>query len=335
MNRKIFHTLSGAAMLLSLAGCSSSEVEGDSALGGDELPELTEASTDAVPAEGGAENLEAPTDDLAMPSEGEPVAPPATDMAEASGEPPAADLAAAPPAEAAPPSDLPDPSAGLAAAPPVETTPPAESTDSGASSAVATRSSGGSRNFESYSVQGGDTLMKIAFEVYGDLYRWREIYEANRDKIGNPNAVPTGTELKIEKPASPVSISRNGEQYTIKQGDTLGTISQDVYGTRTKWRKIYNNNRELIKNPNRIFAGFTLYYTMDEEDRRQMETPQPLAAAEPAVDTSRMPASIPDATAPVPAVQQMPGAATAEIPPPAAMAPQGMAPAPADAPMAQ
>jgi LysM repeat protein len=193
------------------------------------------------------------------------------------------------------------------------------------SAAVATRSQGGSGEFEDYSVQTGDTLMKIAFETYGDLYRWREIYEANRERIADPNNVPRGTVLKLERPSSPVTISRNGDKFTIRPGDTLGTISQEVYGTPRKWRKIYNNNRELIKDPNRIYAGFTLYYTMDEEDRREMNTPQPLAEAQPAVDPSRFPASAENA--PVPAVQAMPGAATAEVPPPAAMAPQTMAPA--------
>ncbi len=328
MKRKFLHSMSVFAVLLSLAACSSSEVDGESEASGEDLPELTEAGTDAVPAEGGAEGIDAPTDDLAAPAEGA-LEPPPTEMAASTGEPPAPEAAPAP-AEAAP-AEFPDPSAGLAAAPPVETspaetTPPVEAPAvESPSAAVATRSQGGSGEFEDYSVQTGDTLMKIAFETYGDLYRWREIYEANRERIADPNNVPRGTVLKLERPSSPVTISRNGDKFTIRPGDTLGTISQEVYGTPRKWRKIYNNNRELIKDPNRIYAGFTLYYTMDEEDRREMNTPQPLAEAQPAVDPSRFPASAENA--PVPAVQAMPGAATAEVPPPAAMAPQTMAPA--------
>jgi nucleoid-associated protein YgaU len=48
-------------------------------------------------------------------------------------------------------------------------------------------------------------------------------------------------------------------------GETLGTISSDKYGTPVKWRKIYDNNRPLIKNPNTIYAGFTLYYIPERE----------------------------------------------------------------------
>ena len=69
--------------------------------------------------------------------------------------------------------------------------------------------------------------MKIAFETYGDIYKWRQIYEANKDQIKDANSVPKGTVLKIDKPGSPVAIDKNGDPYEIKKGDTLGTISTD------------------------------------------------------------------------------------------------------------
>jgi hypothetical protein len=46
----------------------------------------------------------------------------------------------------------------------------------------------------------------------------------------------------------------------IKNGETLGTISNSVYQTPKKWKAIWENNKPLIRNPNVIFAGFTLYY---------------------------------------------------------------------------
>lgn len=147
-------------------------------------------------------------------------------------------------------------------------------------------SSGSSDMTDTYTVQQGDTLMKIAFETYGDLYRWKEIYEANRDKISNPNAVPRGTRLKIDRPATPAAIDRNGEKYLIKRGDTLGSISGEVYGTIKKWRKLWENNRQLIRDPNKIFAGFYLYYLPETGTQ-----PAPLAGTTP--DSQRAPASTP------------------------------------------
>jgi nucleoid-associated protein YgaU len=48
-----------------------------------------------------------------------------------------------------------------------------------------------------YVVKLGDTLSKIAEQVYGDANRWREIYEANKDQIENPNQIRAGWELVI------------------------------------------------------------------------------------------------------------------------------------------
>ena len=48
-----------------------------------------------------------------------------------------------------------------------------------------------------YTVKEGDSLSLIAKEVYGDLSCWKEIYEANKDKISDPNLVQVGWELVI------------------------------------------------------------------------------------------------------------------------------------------
>lgn len=64
-----------------------------------------------------------------------------------------------------------------------------------------------------YVVKANDTLRKIAQELLGDVERWTEIYEANRDKIKDPNVIRLGQELTIptaqETPKRPV---RSGHQ---------------------------------------------------------------------------------------------------------------------------
>jgi LysM repeat protein len=112
-----------------------------------------------------------------------------------------------------------------------------------------------------YTVEKGDTLMKIAFNTYGDLYRWKSIYEANKDKIPDVNRLSAGTVLKVEKPAAPVSLEQDGEKYMIQPGDTLGKIANNVYGNQSRWKEIWEKNKQLIHNPNKIFAGFFVYYT--------------------------------------------------------------------------
>lgn len=109
---------------------------------------------------------------------------------------------------------------------------------------------------EKYKVQRGDTLMMVAFKIYGDYGKWRDI------KRLNPNVkfLSAGVELKYNVPSQKFGWEPVGDPYLVKTGDTLGLISKDKYGTMNKWRLIYENNRPLIKNPNLIFAGFTLYY---------------------------------------------------------------------------
>ena len=111
-----------------------------------------------------------------------------------------------------------------------------------------------------YTVKNGDTLMKIAFDQYGDIYRWKEIYSLNKGVISDPNHVPPGTKITIAGTGRAPASAHSGEQYLIKTGDTLGTISKTVYGTLDKWKKLWDNNKQLIRDPNKIYAGFYLYY---------------------------------------------------------------------------
>lgn len=48
-----------------------------------------------------------------------------------------------------------------------------------------------------YTVQAGDSLSKIAKREYGDASKWKAIYEANRDKISNPDLIHPGQSLTI------------------------------------------------------------------------------------------------------------------------------------------
>ncbi len=43
----------------------------------------------------------------------------------------------------------------------------------------------------------GDTLYALARKYYNDERRWKDIYEANRDRISNPDLIGLGQELVI------------------------------------------------------------------------------------------------------------------------------------------
>ncbi len=46
-------------------------------------------------------------------------------------------------------------------------------------------------------VQPGDSLSKIAKREYGDANKWRAIFDANRDKIKNPDLIHPGEVLTL------------------------------------------------------------------------------------------------------------------------------------------
>lgn len=48
-----------------------------------------------------------------------------------------------------------------------------------------------------HTVQKGDTLYKLARQYYNDQARWKDIYEANRAEMGNPNQIRVGQRLVI------------------------------------------------------------------------------------------------------------------------------------------
>lgn len=113
-----------------------------------------------------------------------------------------------------------------------------------------------------YTVQKGETLMQIAFKLYGDLSKWKSLKELNQSNLSG-GTLKRGSKIKYYVPETPFAWNPQGTPYLIKSGETLGTISNSVYQTPKKWKKIWENNRPLIKNPDRIYAGFTLYYLND------------------------------------------------------------------------
>ena len=63
----------------------------------------------------------------------------------------------------------------------------------GGSSSTAPKPAGA----RTYTVAKGDSLSKIAKQLYGDAQKWRQIYEANKDTIKNPDLIHPGQVLTV------------------------------------------------------------------------------------------------------------------------------------------
>ncbi len=103
-----------------------------------------------------------------------------------------------------------------------------------------------------YRVKKGDSLWRISSyrNIYDDPNQWQKIYQANRDKIKDPNSIYIGQRLFIP-PKS---------QHRVLEGENLFEIAnyESIYNEPLEWRTIFEANRDKIKNANRIYPGQVL-----------------------------------------------------------------------------
>ena len=62
---------------------------------------------------------------------------------------------------------------------------------------AAAASAGGAASSKTYTVKAGDTLSKIAKEIYGNANEYHKIFEANQDKLQSPDKIQVGQQLVI------------------------------------------------------------------------------------------------------------------------------------------
>jgi len=74
------------------------------------------------------------------------------------------------------------------------------------------------------------------------------------------NAAPAASENA--QPPEALSAQNGGnmqaQTYTVQKDDTLQKISKKLFGTYSKWYKIYKANKNKIKNPNLLRPGTVL-----------------------------------------------------------------------------
>ena len=62
--------------------------------------------------------------------------------------------------------------------------------------------------------------------------------------------VKSGSSSTAPKPAAPAE-----QIYTVVAGDSLSKISKKLYGDANQWKRIFEANRDQIKNPDLIHPG--------------------------------------------------------------------------------
>ena len=90
---------------------------------------------------------------------------------------------------------------------------------------------------------------------------WDEI------KLVNPNwSQELIADITVDPSAQPAPAFKSGSQppasagrtYAVQSGDTLSKISKQFYGNANEYMKIFEANRDVLSDPNKISPGQTL-----------------------------------------------------------------------------
>jgi len=215
--------------------------------------------------------------------------------------PPTADLGAQSPTAMAPQvaRNEPAPVAPLAASTPPPAAPVVRTVHAAAPSKSAPTGS------VPYTVQKGDSLMRIAAKTLGSKERWTEIRDLNHGvdprslKVGMKLDLPASaarasTETKhvvpVKKSATTTAPKKEApaastDTYLVRKGDTMKTIAERRLGSRERWREIAAANPKV--DPNRLLVGAELRVPKAKSSSHLEPKGEPVLAVAMPRETSR------------------------------------------------
>lgn len=125
-----------------------------------------------------------------------------------------------------------------------------------------------------YIIKSNDSLSMIAKNLLGDVNKWVELYELNKDIIKNPDIIEPGMSLQLPvenkkepqapketqpRPTEPTPATHESPviptMYEVKPNDSLSIIAKNVLGDETRYREIYELNKNRIMHPSFIYPG--------------------------------------------------------------------------------
>lgn len=135
-------------------------------------------------------------------------------------------------------------------------------------------------------IQKGDSLSAIAKREYGDTKYYKEIIQANPGLEGKLKSLPVGLKITLPKievqgtcPVSSQDLLLGSKEapseWTVKKGDTLGTIAKEVYGSADLWTLIRDANN---CDPGKLEPGMKLTIPKREIPSASVSFPEGLEA---------------------------------------------------------
>jgi nucleoid-associated protein YgaU len=124
----------------------------------------------------------------------------------------------------------------------------------------------------SYTIRDGDDLTSIASRLYGHPGAAEAIWSANRDRLNDPGVLPIGLSLRIPPTwvppaarhrglagdAAPIEPARRPARVRVAPGESLESLAQRFYGDRAMAVRLWEANRDQLRNPLLLVAGMEL-----------------------------------------------------------------------------
>ncbi len=100
--------------------------------------------------------------------------------------------------------------------------------------------------------EGFDTKVKIKLKQYRE-------YSTKTVQVTIKQYKPPVVTRTVTTNNTAAASKPSGQNYTVRRGDCLWNIAKRFYGNGSQYTKIYNANRDKIKNPNLIYPNQVLW----------------------------------------------------------------------------
>jgi nucleoid-associated protein YgaU len=122
-----------------------------------------------------------------------------------------------------------------------------------------------------HDVERGESLTSICQDYFSDASLVHELAKYNG--IDDPNRLSANHRLRIPDASALVRGARPGaaiqgrneraqapspRRYTVREGDNLSTIAQQLLGSAKRYLVIYEHNRNVLESPNDLRPGMVL-----------------------------------------------------------------------------
>lgn len=91
------------------------------------------------------------------------------------------------------------------------------------------------------------------------------------DGSGNDNSGSNSSNNNTSDSSAATAAEASSVSYTVAGGDTLWKIAVQFYGDGNQWRRIYENNKDVLRNPDKIYAGQVLEIALTEDGNENIE----------------------------------------------------------------